>query len=293
MAVLDETALHRCCFLDEEHFAELYATFTEAFSDYVYPFALTDTQFRNHLLLNGVDLARTAGCFVGGRLVGFSLNGFGNWNGVETVYDAGSGVIPSFRRKHICESMFEMMLPVFREQGVGQCLLEVITSNTGAIRLYEKLGFKINRELALLKCDSEVAAPGPVSPKIEIREMSEPDWDLFSTFWDGIPSWQNSPAAIDRSQKNKTTKCATVDDRCVGYVIYSSRFGRAAQMAVAREHRHHGVGTALLRAMRSDTAEGYSMQVINIDKGLPHAMKFFNDHGFYERFAQYEMVLSL
>ena len=293
MAVLDETGSQRCCFLGEEHFAELYATFTEAFSDYVYPFALTETQFRNHLLLNGVDLARTAGCFVNDRLVGFSLNGFGDWNGVPTVYDAGSGVIPSYRRQHICESMFEMMLPRFKSDGIRQCLLEVITSNTGAIRLYEKLGFKVNRELALLQCDADVPAPDAVSTEIEVREMDEPDWDLFASFWDGIPSWQNSPAAIDRSQKNKTTKCAMIGAQCVGYLIYSSKFGRAAQMAVDQNYRHHGVGTALLQAMRSDTAEGYSMQIINIDKGLTHAMKFFTEHGFYERIAQYEMVLPL
>ncbi|MBV9241474.1 MAG: hypothetical protein JO314_05650, partial [Acidobacteria bacterium] len=45
--------------------------------------------------------------------------------------------------------------------------------------------------------------------------------------------------------------------------------------------------------MKSDTAHGYSMQVINIDKALPSAMKFFQDHGFYERLAQYEMVVPL
>src|ERR1051325_825865 len=117
MVVLDETVSQHCCFLGEEHFAALYATFTEAFSDYVYPFALTESQFRNHLILNGVDLDRTAGCLVGGRLVGFSLNGFGDWNGVSTVYDAGSGVIPSFRRRHICESMFDMMRSEERRVG--------------------------------------------------------------------------------------------------------------------------------------------------------------------------------
>jgi Acetyltransferases len=293
MAVLDETVCQQCCFLGEQHFAELYATFTEAFSDYVYPFALTEIQFRNHLLLNGVDLTRTAGCFIDGRLVGFSLNGFGDWGRMPTVYDAGSGVIPSYRRRHICESMFDMMLPVFRDQGIKQCLLEVITSNTGAIRLYEKLGFKITRELALLQCDGELKVSGPVSGEVEVRAMDAPDWDLFATFWDGSPSWQNSPAAIDRSQRNKVVKGAYIGDRCVGYVIYSSKFGRAAQMAVDKNYRHHGVGTVLLQAMRADTAEGYSMQVINIDKGLPSAMTFFKDHGFYERLAQYEMLLPL
>jgi ribosomal protein S18 acetylase RimI-like enzyme len=293
MPILEETALQHCCFLGEEHFAALYATFTEAFSDYVYPFALTEAQFRNHLLLNGVDLSRTAGYFADERLVGFSLNGFGQWDGVSTVYDAGSGVIPDYRRQHICESMFEMMLPALAREGVDQCLLEVITANKGAVRLYEKLGFQVKRELALLQCDGKLRLPFPVSNDIEIRTMDKPDWELFSTFWDGLPSWQNSPDAINRSHKNKTVIGAFFDGKCVGYIIYSSKFGRAAQMAVVKEHRQHGVGTALLRAMRADTTDGYSMQIINIDKSIPGAMHFFEKHGFFERIAQYEMVLPL
>jgi len=293
MGVVEGIALQRCCFLGEEHFAALFDTFTEAFSDYVYPFALTESQFRNHLTLNGVDLGRTAGCFADGRLVGFSLNGFGDWNGTPTVYDAGSGVIPSYRRRGICESMFDMMLPALKAEGIRQCLLEVITSNTAAISLYEKLGFRITRELSLLQCDGELRTPTAVSFHLEIRAIPEPDWELFSGFWEGTPSWQNSPAAIDRSRGNKTVKAAYSQGQCVGYIIYSSKFGRAAQLAVERTHRSHGVATALLKAMRDDTADGYSMQVINIDKGLPRAMQFFKSHGFYERLAQYEMVLPL
>jgi ribosomal protein S18 acetylase RimI-like enzyme len=293
MAVLDETAIQRCCFLGEEYFSQLYATFTEAFSDYVYPFALTETQFRNHLILNGVDLNRTAGYFKDGRMVGFSLNGFGEWQGVPTVYDAGTGVVPAYRRRGVSESMFEMMVPVFSDHGIGQFLLEVITSNTGAIRLYEKLGFHIKRELALLQCDGELQVSTPPSPGVEVRHMDLPDWGLFSTFWDGSPSWQNSAAAIDRSRKNKTIRAAFIDGRCVGYIVYSAKFGRAAQLAVDKNYRHHGVATALLQAMQADTADGYSLQIINIDKGMPAAMDFFKAHGFYERLSQYEMVLPL
>jgi ribosomal protein S18 acetylase RimI-like enzyme len=293
MPISEETALQHCCFLGEEQFAALYATFTEAFSDYVYPFALTEAQFRNHLLLNGVDLSRTAGCFIDGRLVGFSLNGFGEWDGVPTVYDAGSGVIPSYRRRHICEAMFDMMLPALARDGIGQCLLEVITSNTGAVMLYEKLGFQVKRELALLQCDGELRCPGPVANDVTVRPMDRPDWELFSTFWDGLPSWQNSAEAITRSQRNKTVIGAFANGKCVGYIIYSSKFGRAAQMAVDKGYRNHGVGTALLKAMLADTADGYSMQIINIDKSIPGAVHFFEEHGFFERIAQYEMVLPL
>src|SRR4051794_34595872 len=107
MANVNETALACCRFLDDSYFKSLYQAFTLAFADYVVPFAITEIQFRNHITLNGVDLDRTVGCVAGGELVGFSLNGFGTWNGTPTVYDAGTGVIPSYRRRGISEAMFE------------------------------------------------------------------------------------------------------------------------------------------------------------------------------------------
>lgn len=85
---------------------------------------------------------------------------------------------------------------------------------------------------------------------------------------------------------------AFTDGRCVGYVVYSSKFGRIAQMAVSFNYRNRGVGTMLLQKVQSDTAPGYSLQIINVDKGLSAAVSFFAERGFYERLSQYEMLLK-
>lgn len=289
----NETASRNCRFLSSGDFDALYATFTTAFSDYVYPFALTETQFRNHINLNGVDLERTVGCFEDGRLVGFSLNGFGKWNGIETVYDAGTGVIPKMRRRGVSEAMFDRMMPHFQSSGIEQFLLEVITANLGAIRLYEKLNFHPVRELALLQRDGEVTAAASSPKDLTINEIAEPVWPLLQTFWDGEPSWQNSIDAIRRSMKLKRIFGAFIDQRCVGYIIFSSKFGRVSQMAVDKAYRDRGIGTELLRRLQAETASGYSLQIINIDKSLERAVRFFRNHGFYERLAQHEMMLSI
>jgi len=42
--------------------------------------------------------------------------------------------------------------------------------------------------------------------------------------------------------------------------------------------------------MQAEPADGFSMHVINIDKSLTTAMRFFAGLGFYERLAQYEML---
>jgi ribosomal protein S18 acetylase RimI-like enzyme len=288
----NETALRDCRFLGEDDFGRLYEAFVEAFSDYVFPFALTEAQFRNHINLNAVDLARTVGYFDSGRLVGFSLNGFGDWNGTPTVYDAGTGVVPSMRRRGISEAMFEMMLPPFKNAGIEQFLLEVVTTNAGAIRLYEKLGFSTVRELVLLQCDGKVK-PAVTGPNVDIRDIEHPDWQHLQTFWDGTPSWQNSVEAVGRSMHLKRILGAFENGHCVGYIVFSSRFGRVAQMAVDKAHRNRGIGTALLQRLQEETESGYSLQVINIDRSLTEAVAFLRRRGFYERLAQYEMLKPL
>lgn len=289
----NEIASRQCRFLSEDHFQELYEAFTEAYSDYVIAFALTETQFRNHINLNAVDLGRTVGCIEDGKLIGFSLNGFGDWNDRSTVYDAGTGVIPTHRRQGISDALFEHMLPAFQRDGVEQFLLEVVSSNLPAVSLYEKLGFKPMRQLALLQCDEKLK-PGPETPlEVLIREIHAPNWPKLKTFWDGQPSWQNAPEAIERSRPLKQFLGAFIGDVCIGYLVFSSKFGRVAQMAVDPLHRNRGVGTSLLLAMQDNLAEGYSMQVINIDKSLGTAVDFFRNHGFYERLRQYEMLKEI
>ncbi len=286
----NETNSRHCLFLNSKCFSTLYTAFIEAFSDYVFPFALTEKQFRNHIILNAVDLERSVGCLEGDRLVGFSLNGFGEWEGMATVYDAGTGVIPRYRRQGISAAMFEMMLPVFAANGAEQFLLEVITTNDRAIRLYEKLGFRAVRTLALHQCDRRITIRRDLRQTAEIREIIEPNWELLTTFWDGKPSWQNSVAAIQRSMAMKRILGAFVDGRCVGYIVFSANFGRVAQIAVDEGFRNRGIGTMLVQKMQAATADGYSLQVINIDKSLDTAMKFFANRGFYERLSQHEMI---
>ena len=286
----NETASRQCRFLNAEYFPQLYSTFIEAFSDYVFPFALTEVQFRNHIILNAVDLDSTVGCFENGRLIGFSLNGFGEWVGKPTVYDAGTGVIPAMRRQGVSEAMFAMMLPLFKEKGIEQCLLEVISGNSRAIRLYEKLGFHTVRELALLQCDGSVGLATGFPPDAEIREIVDPDWQILAGFWDGKPSWQNTTLAIRRSAVTKRILGAFIQDKCVGYIVFSSRFGRISQIGVDKNYRNQGIGTMLVKKMQDETADGYSLQIINIDTSLKTAMSFFINRGFYERLTQFEMI---
>ena len=51
-------------------------------------------------------------------------------------------VAADYRKKGIGRKMMEYMLERAKENGMGDCTLEVRVSNQPAIRLYESLGFK-------------------------------------------------------------------------------------------------------------------------------------------------------
>ena len=292
MHASNETSPFVCKFLSGDSIEIAHRKFVEAFSDYFISFQLSEQQFRNHIALNAVDINRSIGCFDGGELVGLSLNGFGDWNGVPTVYDAGTGVVPTHRRRGLSEMMFRTMLPLFKDSGYRQCLLEVLSQNVPAIRLYEKLGFESTRSLYLMQA-ATLKADVPAPRGIVFREIENPDMKRLAALGDGCPSWQNSSEAVERSILMKRVIGAFDGDECVGYIAFSAGVGRLAQIAVRPDRRRRGIATKLLAEMQTDTRPGHNMQVINIDARLSESVGFFRNRGFDVTLEQYEMLKVL
>jgi ribosomal protein S18 acetylase RimI-like enzyme len=292
MRLTNENSHLECRFLRAEQFPAVHRTFLAGFADYIIQFDLTERQFQNHITLNAVDLDRSAGCFDAEKPVGLSLNGFGKWEGKATVYDAGTTVIPEYRRRGISRAMFDWMVPGFSAEGYKQFLLEVITSNNPAIRLYEQLGFYTTRELLLLEGEPTINLDRSVDGAIEIREIHRHENIPFALFWEGKPSWQNSPEAVERSIQMKRFFGAFIDGECVGYIVFSGGVGRLAQLAVHRDHRRKGIGTRLLREMQKD-AQDQKLHIINLDESMTESVLFFQNRGFRKVLAQFEMVKDL
>lgn len=278
-----------CRFLKESDFEHLHETFLEAFSDYLIPFQISVEQLRNHIRQNLVEFDQSVGIFTNQRMVGFSLNGFGEWNGLRTVYDAGTGVIPNFRGKRVGRRIFEFILPHFGARGFEQMLLEVISDNARAVRLYESLGFEISRDLAYLECSDGVRMPPPHG--ISIESDDHPDWTRFSEFAEMRTSWQNSIRSMKRSSKKRVVT-ANMNGRCIGYAVFFPMSGIVTQIAVAPEHRGKGVGKAILGAVGERIEKGQTLRASNVERGSQTAA-FFHRCDFREAFFQHEMIRRL
>ncbi|HIS35109.1 TPA: ribosomal protein S18-alanine N-acetyltransferase [Candidatus Scatousia excrementigallinarum] len=73
-----------------------------------------------------------------GNLMGYA----GTWQILEEAHLTNIAVSPDFRRRKVAESLLAVVIDECRKNGIKYITLEVRVSNTPAINLYEKYGFK-------------------------------------------------------------------------------------------------------------------------------------------------------
>lgn len=267
-------------------FSSLHKCFLEAFSDYQVDMQMSEQQFAQRLTRDGVQLEISSGAFDDDRMIGFYMNGLGDWHGKLTAYDAGTGIVPEYRGLGVAPELFEFTVSKLKERSVSQYLLEVLTSNERAVLLYRKLGFVEVRRLAVLRSQRTIE---PRENLPDVKLIEEPDWKLFQSFWDGYPSWQNSVAAVERIPNDRVIMGAHVDGVCVGYGVVFKPAANLMQLAVAPAYRRKGIGSRILRALSADE----TLKVNNIDEELKGTLAFFEANGFKLVMEQFEMSKTI
>jgi ribosomal protein S18 acetylase RimI-like enzyme len=269
-------------------FHSLYECFLEAFSDYQVSLQMSEDQFEQRLKRDGVELELSAGAFDGERMIGFYMNARGMWHRKPTAYDAGTGVVPSHRRRGVAEELYNFIVPRLQERAITQYLLEVLISNERAVSLYRKLGFVEVRRLAVLRSSEPLKSLHEVEG-VSLRRLEEPDWDVFCKYWDGEPSWQNSVAAVERARDQCEIVGAFVGGNCAGYGIVFKPSGILMQLAVAPEFRRRGIGRKILAVL----AEDEILKTNNVDEELQGTLAFYKACGFEIGLRQFEMMKTL
>jgi GNAT superfamily N-acetyltransferase len=112
--------------------------FNAAYEDYLVPFHIDEQQlaFMDDAFDLDLDASRIA--FRGGEPVGLGNLGLRG----EDAWIGGVGVVPGARRSGVGETLMRALHEEARERGVRRVWLEVIVENSGALALYEKLGYE-------------------------------------------------------------------------------------------------------------------------------------------------------
>ena len=272
----------------------IYDAFVKAFCDYVEPFNLSFEQLKYMIERRGCNLDLSFGAFNKDKLVGFTLNGIGDWNGILTAYDTGTGIIKEFRKKGIATKLFNISLPILREHNISQYLLEVIRTNTSAYELYRKAGFDVTREFDYYISNKDKISinKNRLNKDYSIQIIKSPNWELFKTFWDFIPSWQNSIDSINRKLEYFVILGIFDKDSIVGYSIVEKETGDIPQLSIDKRCRRKGLATMLFYHLLQ-YSENEKIKIINTPKTFYPLKKFATSINLIAGLGQYEMLLKL
>ena len=166
--------------LTKDDLPALATAFRFAFSDYFVPMDMDEAHLREFIYVNDIDLSLS---FLvespGGQPLGQALSGRRG----ELGWIGGVGLHPEYRGKGIGRDVVRQQLKAFREAGVQEVTLEVLSQNDAAKKLYDGLGFETVRDLhyfRYMRPDTEVTTPPEDlrfedAPVEQVLEMYTPD----------------------------------------------------------------------------------------------------------------------
>lgn len=271
---------------------DLYAAFSSAFTDYDIQFSRN--QLQALLKRRGFNPGLSLAAFEDERIVSFCFNGTGTFEGIPTAYDTGTGTLKEYRGKGIAAGIFRQSLPLLRDAGIRQYLLEVMFHNTSAINLYRKAGFKVSRELKYYIQESHmVSVTRPLSASgCQVHRIALNAALAAAGFNDFQPSWQNSPEALMRNPSDFVAFGAFIDGLQVGYCIIEPESGDIPGIAVDRNYRRKGIGSALLaEVLKSNRCE--KIRIINTDTTSQSISLFLESVNIPLSGLQYEMKMII
>lgn len=267
-------------------FDTLFEAFDQAFAEY--EVRLDKRQFQAVLKRRGFNPDLSFAAFDGDRIVAFTCNGIGNFNGVYTAYDTGTGTLKDYRGQGLATRVFEHSLPHLREAGIGQYLLEVLQRNAKAVSVYRNIGFETTREFNYFRQENQTVRHEIKDSPYAINPIDIGGFESISSFWDFEPSWQNSLESIRRSPESFISLGAFDGEKTVGYCVFEPTSGDITQIGVDKRHRRKGIASLLLQSML-ERNESRSTKVLNTDVGCESITGFLQAKNIVFSGKQFEM----
>jgi len=273
---------------------EIWQAFNDAFSNYEVPIQMPYEKFQKMGNRRGLNLDISLGAYEGKKLVGFVGNAEGNWNGKKTIYDCFTGIINDYKGKGLGKALLENSIIRSKELGFEQYLLEVITTNEKAYKLYASKGFKIVREFDVYssKCENIRFSSDNLMDN-DIKIIQTPDWNQFKGMWDILPSWQNSIDSVKRAKDTFEIVAAYLQSDCLGYLILDTETGDIPQLAIEKDYRRKGIASALLKKAAENRKQDFKLSLLNIDSDYKLFIYFMKKHEIPIITKQYEMLCEL
>ncbi len=278
--------------LGKTDFKTISLAFGNAFSDY--DMQISENELKTMCKRRGFSPDLSFAAFEGERIVAFTLNGIGEFNGVKMAYDTGTGTLKNYRGQGLATKIFDYSIPYLKEANIHHYLLEVLQHNTKAVSVYRKIGFKVTRELNYFVWENEKIKneiknthAGYLVETFDLNQYAH-----VSDFWDFYPSWQNSFESIDRAREDFINLGVFADKQLIGYCIFESNSGDITQIAVDKAHRRKGIASLLLQKV-SKLNKHTKTKLINADTTCLSIVEFLKAKNIDITGKQFEMIKEI
>lgn len=214
--------------LEKVNSTELTKAYTLGFSDYQISLSLNEENLENTLKKNGYEGKSSVGLFEEHELVGFVLNGVrGNYG-----YTLGIAIIPHYRGNGYARLLLAETLSLFSNQNIHTWVLEVLSDNTKAIRLYQSIGFTQQRLFNCYSIQAETIKTQETGITLTRQQR------ITIPYGECLPSWQHEEEAI--KIEGSPTWDIMAKKRKVGTLCYDPETGSIVQIHIQDEERRKG-----------------------------------------------------
>ena len=272
--------------LDNFSIKELTAAFNEGFSDYVVKFNATEEYLDHRWKGARVRYEYSAGMLLNGHLKGILVHGIDDWNGKKTAFNCATCVAPAARGNAFTARAYDFLMPMLHEIGIEQMALEVIQSNTKAVKVYEKVGFGINRDLKCLR--GAIQAPTIATANAwtfrQLDEIPSPAWLYYE------PTWENMSHAIRANPAIHETFAVIEEKAVLAYTVVEKARKRIKQLFIDPNHRTAGVGEYLFQHLSIQYPE---IDIVNVPDMAKEDLALLRKIGLEDYIAQFEMCRKI
>ncbi|MFD1956977.1 GNAT family N-acetyltransferase [Paenibacillus thailandensis] len=286
-------------FLNELPIGEVSGLWNAAFEGYFVDASMPLDRFIARVAAEGLSLERSLACYVDGERAGIVMNAFREVDGKMQARNAGTAIVPKFRRSGIGKAMMERNEELYKEYGAKRAVLEAISRNEPAIRLYERQGYRIADRLKLLSGErfaaiSPEAGAGGSSYTVSrgpAAEAAALSWYRQGEIWQaGLPSLKDGECILVRD-----------GEEAVGFGLIRRRYddnGRLAGIVLFRCEAAPGRTdreAVLLAALREiwQPELDCSRSAFNISSSEDALLGVLERMGFAETMEQVLMVKEL
>jgi ribosomal protein S18 acetylase RimI-like enzyme len=278
--------------LANTNFETIFNAFNQAFADY--EMQLNSEQLQAMLIRRGFNPDLSFAAFENGEIVSFVFNGIGDFYGIQTAYDTGTGTLKEYRGQGLATKILEYSIPLLKEKNIKQYILEVLQHNTNAVSVYRNIGSEVTREFNYFIQKNENILNTIKTSELSyfIEKIDIENYDFLSDFWDFRPSWQNSFGSIKRAKNGFVCLGVFAKDKLVGYCVFEPVSGDVTQIAVDKQHRRKGVATLLLNEIMK-LNKNTVIRVINTDVSCESITSFLNAKNIVATGKQFEMIKKI